>query len=108
MGVLNFHPPKSKVRTPPRDHYHLILPYCTIPYTLTTHTQEQNRKRVSLPPLVPATGWHWGGEAAFNSLGAGRVGDPSQPPRKKWGSPTFSAYPPYEAKQMLDPTLTLG
>ena len=46
---------QSPVDPPPRCHYHLILPYCTIPYTLTTYTQEQNGKRVSLPPLVPAT-----------------------------------------------------
>ena len=49
-----------------------------------------------------------GGEAAFNSLGAGRAGDPSQPLRKKCGSLASSAYPPNEAKQTLDPTLTLG
>ena len=58
--------------------------------TLPDHT-EQNRQRVSLCFQPP--GWHWEGEAAFNSLGAGRAGDPSPPPRNKWRSPTFSATP---------------
>ena len=41
-------------------------------------------------------------------LGAGRAGDPSQPPRTKWGSPAPSAQPTDEAEQMLDATLNLG
>ena len=42
--------------------------------------------------------------SCWTILGAGRAGDPSQPPRTTWGSPAPSAQPTDEAKQMQDPS----
>ena len=51
-------------------------------HTVTYHTHTG----VRLPPKCRPSGWHGGRRSFWTVLGAGRAGDPFQPPRKKWGS----------------------
>jgi len=86
------------------------MPLPSLPqyYIYTYYTHTKTKSSVNLPPLGPTIRSALGKESACQYLRR-RAGKRSISTNvDDMGIPYLSTFPPYEAKQMLDPTLTPG